>query len=346
MRSLDGVLDLLPVLAYLVDLRDLTFSYVNNRSVELLGCDPEELREQGLAFFASNVHADDADRIAQAESRYSALPDGEIIDVECRFKHRDGRWRWIRRREVVFDRAADGGPELILGTAEDVTDRKSAERHLVRHHERMLHLLAYDIHDGFVQDVVGAQMALESIIEMISAGETDCLQELIMLRGLLRKAIGEGRRMITELRPMIIDEMGVVEAIRYLVGEEETADRLSIDFTHHVGFDRLAPMLEGTVFRIAQEALSNIKRHAGVEDATIRLSQNADQLLLEIEDRGSGFKPEEVGDQHCGLEGIRERARLFGGRALIRSAPGKGTLVSVTLPTELPPEWRDAHLGS
>ena len=127
--------------------------------------------------------------------------------------------------------------------------------------------------------------------------------------------------MITELRPMIIDEMGIVEAIHYLVGEEETTGRLKIAFGHDVKFDRLAPILEGTVFRIAQEALNNVRRHAGVDEAEVRLKQNNDELLLEIEDQGSGFDLSQIGDSHFGLEGIRERARLFGGRASIRSAP-------------------------
>jgi len=157
----------------------------------------------------------------------------------------------------------------------------------------------------------------------------------------LRKAIGEGRRMITTLRPMIIDEMGIIEAIHYLVAEEEATQRLNVTFTHDVRFGRLAPMLEGIVFRIVQESLNNVRRHAGVQDAEVRLQQTGSMLLIEIEDRGAGFDPARIEDHHFGLEGIRERARLIGGKATIRSFVGHGTIVSVVLPIDLPPEWQD-----
>ena len=100
-------------------------------------------------------------------------------------------------------------------------------------------------------------------------------------------------------------------------------------------------MLEGIVFRIVQESLSNVRRHAGVQDAEVRLQQTDSMLLIEIEDRGVGFDPEQIEDHHFGLEGIRERARLMGGKATIRSVVGQGTIVSVSLPTELPPEWQE-----
>ncbi len=329
----------LPCFAYIADLRDQRILYANGRSQELLGYDSSDLVAWGLPFFTSQLHPKDAARLRERRDEASSSP--ETIESEFRLKHRDGSWRWIRRCEVVLRREDDNMPTHVMGIAEDVTQRKISERHLVRHHERLLQLLAYDIHDGLVQDVVGAQMTLESIIECLDAAQADCVQELILLRGLLRKAINEGRRMITELRPMIIDEMGVVEAIHYLVAEEEGTQRLNVTFTHEVQFDRLAPMLEGIIFRIVQESLNNVLRHAKVGSAEVRLFQADSMLIIEIEDRGVGFDPAQVKDDHFGLEGIRERARLFGGKAIIRSFPGKGTIVSVHLPIELPTEWQD-----
>lgn len=338
-QDVDVWCDQLPVFAYVANLGDLGMVQVGRRVTDLLGYDPADVARQGLRFFISHTHPGDMGRHRDLD--YAGLADREVIDWECRMRHQDGRWRWVRRREVVAKRSEDGAPTQILGIAEDVTERKLSERHLVRHHERLLQLLAYDIHDGLVQDIVGAQMALEAVIESVSEAEVDCLQELVLLRSLLRKAIGEGRRMITSLRPMIIDEMGIIEAIRYLVAEEEATQRLNVQFTHDVQFDRLAPMLEGIVFRIVQESLSNIRRHAGVQDAEVRLQQTDSMLRIEIEDRGVGFDPAQIKDHHFGLEGIRERARLMGGRATIKSFVGRGTIVSADLPVELPSEWQD-----
>jgi PAS domain S-box-containing protein len=339
LQGVEVFLDQLPVFAYIADLRDQRMLCAGRRVADLLGYDSADVVQQGLRFFTSHTHPSDMSR--HHDWSYANLADREIIDRDCRMRHRDGRWRWVRRREVVIKRSEDGAPTQILGIAEDVTERKLSERHLVRHHDRVLQLLAYDIHDGLVQDIVGAQMALESVIESVSTAEVDCLQELILMRGLLRKAIGEGRRMITNLRPMIIDEMGIIEAIHYLVAEEEATQRLNVTFTHDVRFGRLAPMLEGIVFRIVQESLNNVRRHAGVQDAEVRLQQPDSMLLIEIEDRGIGFDPARIEDHHFGLEGIRERARLIGGKATIRSFVGRGTIVSVVLPIDLPPEWQD-----
>lgn len=345
-RAADGILgyeilfEQLPVFAYIADLNDRRLLCAGRRVADLLGYDPADVVRQGLRFFECHTHPGDLSR--HHDCNYADLGEQEVVDRECRMRHRDGRWRWVRRREVVTERNESGEPTRILGIAEDVTERKLSERHLVRHHERLLQLLAYDIHDGLVQDIVGAQMALESVIEVVGTVAGDCIQELILLRGLLRKAIGEGRRMITNLRPMIIDEMGVVEAIHYLVAEEEATQRLNVTFTHNVRFDRLAPMLEGTVFRIVQESLNNVRRHAGVQDAEVRLNQIDSMFLIEIEDRGVGFDQAQIEDHHFGLEGIRERARLFGGKASIQSIVGQGTIVSVQLPIELPSEWQDS----
>jgi signal transduction histidine kinase len=194
--------------------------------------------------------------------------------------------------------------------------------------------VAYELHDGFLRDVIGAQMMLEGIC----AEPTASPEAFNYIRKLLQKAIAEGRRLISELRPMIIEEKGIVAAIGYLASEERAAGRLDIEFTADVQFTRLAPLLEGTIFRIVQEAISNIKRHSQADAAQIHLEQQGAMLYLEIRDRGVGFDCGKRFDDHFGLEGIRERARLFGGQATITSAPGEGTLVQVELPlnAELP----------
>jgi signal transduction histidine kinase len=99
-----------------------------------------------------------------------------------------------------------------------------------------------------------------------------------------------------------------------------------------VKFDRLEPLLENAVYRIAQEALTNVHRHSQSAAATIELTQKDDVILLQIQDQGAGFDPERVEERCYGLAGIRERARVLGGCTVIESAPGKGTRISVELP--------------
>jgi signal transduction histidine kinase len=142
----------------------------------------------------------------------------------------------------------------------------------------------------------------------------------------------ETRRLIGGLRPPVLDESGVVAAIENLVYEAREPGGPKIEFASDVQFDRLEPTLENAVFRIVQECLTNACRYSKSERIVVCLGQKNGHLCIEVRDWGAGFDPRAVRGPHYGLRGIRERARLLGGRAVIRSAPGKGTRVLVELP--------------
>jgi len=196
-------------------------------------------------------------------------------------------------------------------------------------------LVSYEIHDGFIQDVIGAHMLLQTV----NVHDSPTLQEV---RRLLVKAIREGRRMIGELRPMIIDEMGIVQAVQFLINEQNAAsdtDR-EVEFICRGDFQHTLPTLEGVIFRVVQEAITNVRRHSSAKSAMVRLTAvPPDHVVIEINDNGVGFDTSQVvPDDHFGLEGIRERARLFGGTTKIESAPNEGTRVTVKLPLHPPLE--------
>jgi signal transduction histidine kinase len=120
--------------------------------------------------------------------------------------------------------------------------------------------------------------------------------------------------------------------------EDQSAGELSIQFTADVQSERLEPLLESVIYRIAQEAISNVRRHSKSDRTEIRLTQRNDRIRMEIRDWGVGFNPDRIEGKRLGLKGIRERARLMRGRAVIDSAPGKGTRMCVDLPSAPPPE--------
>jgi len=144
--------------------------------------------------------------------------------------------------------------------------------------------------------------------------------------------LAEGRRLISGLRPPIIDEQGVVAALDYLVDEIRTMSDCEVEFIEDVHFDRSAPLFEGTIYRIVQEALFNVIRHSRALKARVELKQIKDRLEIQVQDWGQGFDPETVTEQNYGLAGIRERARMFRGQVKIETAPGCGTTLSVVLP--------------
>lgn len=221
---------------------------------------------------------------------------------------------------------------------EEIAQRQQVEAALRREREFLQHLLtlsendrklvAYEIHDGLVQYVTASLMHLDSFIQYLPPEVPR--DNLDVSRSLLRNALAEARRLISGLRPPILDEAGVVAAIDYLVREQ--ADDCQIEFLHQVHSERFAPLLESALFRICQEALTNVRKHSGARHATIELIEEEDAVRLSIRDDGAGFDPTTVKGRPFGLQGIRERTRLLGGQANIESAPGRGTLIAVVLP--------------
>jgi signal transduction histidine kinase len=222
-----------------------------------------------------------------------------------------------------------------------VTDRRASEDRLRREQEyqrRLLalqdadrRLMAYEIHDGLVQDLYGAQLFLESINvanALLSEDEKAYNSAVQLLRG----AIEEARRLINGLRPPILDERGLIAALEHLAHDMEQTWGVHIDFHADVHFDHLSATVENAVYRIVQECLNNVQQHAESDRAQVRLTQEDNRLRIEVSDAGKGFDPALVPSQRYGLTGIRERARLLGGEAQIDSRPGAGVRVTVRLP--------------
>ncbi len=152
---------------------------------------------------------------------------------------------------------------------------------------------------------------------------------------LLELAVDEARRLISGQRPMILDERGLMAAIEHLVCERRAIDGPRIAYEAEVSFDRLTAPLETAVFRVVQEALNNAERHSRGSQIHLRVSEVDDNVRVEVRDDGVGFDPATIGHGCFGLEGLRERARIFRGTSEIQSTPGQGTRITVEFPIVL-----------
>lgn len=233
-------------------------------------------------------------------------------------------------------------PDLVMVHVEDVTQRKRVEEEL-RNERRLLgelldlqerdrKLIAYEIHDGLAQLLTGALMGLQSYLGTLSTSAGQSEHELQRSRTTLERALAEARRLIDGLRPPMLDQAGVAEAIRHLIEEQQPLCRSEIQYHCEVRFKRLPSPLENTIFRVAQEALNNACRYSRSDRISVSLTEHDRHVVLEIRDWGVGFDVGEVGGKHFGLQGMQERARLFGGTAVIQSAPNEGTTVRIELP--------------
>jgi PAS domain S-box-containing protein len=302
------------------------------RSCQTLYDDPKS--------FADSIHPDDRQRLFDWLPQQGRGP----AEIQYRIVRPTGAVRWIWTRTFpVFDE--QGQVYRVAGITRDITTQKLAEDRLL-HEEQLLRkllqlqdrerkLVAHDIHDGLVQFVTGAKMVVEGLRHQVQTGGRVKPDDLTAVADMLSKAISEGRRLISDLRPMIIDDEGLIEAINYLVAEETGKGLIAISFTHAVTFERLPSLMENTLFRIVQEALTNIRRHSKARRADIRMLQDKGEITLEIRDDGCGFDPQRIPEDRLGVRGIVERARLFGGEARIKSEPGRGTLLTVRLPLDV-----------
>jgi signal transduction histidine kinase len=249
----------------------------------------------------------------------------------------EGRWLKVSATPVIDEHGeVQGAVVLFRDDTEPRRARQALEaernflRHLLQAQDRDRQLTAYDLHDGAVQLVTGALLRLEAVLGRRPAD--DSTDDLTHATRHLRDALDELRRLISGLRPPVIDEAGVVGALAYLVELAKSRDGLEVEFSHDQKLERLPALVETTVFRIVQEALQNIARHAETNRARLRLERHGDEIRLEIRDWGKGFDLKEKKRRRYGLRGIEERACLLGGTAEFESRPGLGTAIRVSLP--------------
>jgi signal transduction histidine kinase len=204
--------------------------------------------------------------------------------------------------------------------------------------------LARELHDGLGQTLTALTHQLERLRE--KAGEapgspgsspSDLIARLGDSVELARLALNESRELSRLLRPPVLDDLGLAAALSWLARTLEERTGLKVDLDLGLFDQRLDPDLETLVFRLVQESLTNVLRHAGVGQAQVAVRRAGDVLELRVADTGRGFDPRDflaigAATTGSGLRGMRDRLELFGGRLEIVSEPGRGTLVSAVVP--------------
>jgi len=220
--------------------------------------------------------------------------------------------------------------EKIAALEEDREQRLLKEA--LESYERERTLLACEIHDGLAQQLAGILMRLQAV-EQDQGGDPDKWKNALHTSiELLGDSIGEVRRLMSGLRPSILDEWGLVAAIEFVIRMAEKYEGPRIEFVHHIQIDQMAAPLETAVFRIVQESVANACRHSRSEKVRVAVVGIEQAVHIEIRDWGTGFDLSQVAERCFGLRGIRARANLLGGQAAIETAPGMGTRIAVELP--------------
>lgn len=299
--------------------------------------------------FLDAVHPEDRARVDGAVR--AALEHGRPYSIQHRVVRPDGSERVVHEQGEV-GRDAEGRPVRMVGTVLDVTDRRRLEEELERRLERLRKLertrrlllghivrareeeaarIASDIHDDPLQKLAALSMRLgllrEALVDQGLAGELAAMERTVA------QAIASLRTLLFELRPRVLDREGLVAAVRELldrIGREAgfTGEVEVVEDGSPEGEERIV------CYRIIQEAITNVRKHAHASHVWVRIERRSDGTWVRIRDDGVGFDPARVDEVpgHLGLSAMHERAELAGGWLRIDSAPGAGTTLRFHIP--------------
>jgi PAS domain S-box-containing protein len=320
---------------------DGSLDYCNERWRSYMGLGLEDLRGEG---WQSMLHPDDRERVLRAWRE--SVKNGTPYEQEERHRRVDGTYRWFLARGLPL-RDAEGRIVRWYGTNTDIEDRKRTEQELRRLSGQLLRLqdeerrrIARDLHDSTGQDLVVLATTLSQLQEAIPSSGRKLRKLANQCQGLADRCIREVRTLSYVLHPPMLDEAGLEDAIRHYVDgfAGRTGIEVALELSPCLG--RMTPDVEMALFRVVQESLTNIQRHAGSSQAKIRIERDPGRIALEISDKGSGI-PGNLGRQNgklsfglgVGIPSMQERVKLIGGRLDIESG-SSGTMVRATIPLD------------
>jgi signal transduction histidine kinase len=242
-------------------------------------------------------------------------------------------------RDVTAAKVAD---QTIRSLFQFLQDRDEDRTRLLRRTnaaiEQERNRVARDLHDGPVQGVSAASLSLEAALLMIRSGDAD--GGIALLTRIREELAGEAdalRGLMANLRPPVLEERGLMPAIRDTLARFGSETGVATEFSGRLARS-LPDDLETLAFRVVQEALQNVAKHAGATMVSVHVETDASQLRIEIEDDGIGFDTGDVRDflraGRVGLASMRERVELASGTFAIRSNPGRGTAVMASVPLD------------
>jgi PAS domain S-box-containing protein len=292
----------------------------------MLGYSEQELTARSLSMI---THADDIgkDGLLAAQMLKGAIPS---YQVEKRYLRKDHETLWADLTATVI-RNQDGKAVYGLVMIENIIERKRA-----RLLEEERHHVAYELHDGLAQVAASAHQHLQAFAGHYRPRSPQARQELDWALELAQRSVREARRLIAGLRPTALDDFGLATALRMQV-EAQRNEGWTITYDETLGSERLPPTIETTLFGIAQEALTNARKHASTTRARLALERSGSVIRLEVQDWGYGFEPQAVLQEaslgeHVGLREMQERVELIGGHLMVSSQPDAGTLVVAEVP--------------
>ncbi|MBI5603545.1 MAG: PAS domain-containing sensor histidine kinase [Deltaproteobacteria bacterium] len=319
----------------------------NLTATQMLGLDRSRLAGQPLSRF---IFRDDQDLYYLFLKRlFEGKPPPTF---ELRMKGDDGRLFWVQMKTAV---TRDSGGALVWrATLSDITERKKMDERLEESEKQLRYLsselmtayererrkIAGDLHDGIAAMLSALKFRIEQLGEVIPDEKDRAKVQDLVLR--VRQIIDETRRIMADLRPSVLDDLGIVPAIHWFCREyQKTYSSLVVEKQIAIEDNEIPDALHTPIFRIVQEAMNNIAKHSGATSVTLSLGNTAQGIELVIRDNGQGFdlgRKMQMDDSRkgLGLASMKERAELLGGTFAITTGQETGTTIRVLWPMASP----------
>ncbi len=341
-QKMDTLINTIDGIVWEANARTFQFTYISKQAGEILGY-PVEQWLNDHQFWGNHIHPEDKSRAV--DYCVTCTREKKQHDFEYRMIAKDGSIVWLR--DIVSVIVENDEPVQLRGIMIDISEQKEAQRvlqerteelrelgtHLqnVREEERMH--IAREIHDELGQQLTGLKMDVAWLMKKVDQHDPAIKLKFDGMLKLIDGTVKSIRRISTELRPSVLDDLGLNAALEWLV--DEFGERLTIEIEYKNSFndEHIAPEIAIGLFRILQESLTNIARHAGAAKATINIKKADDSVQLTVCDDGKGFNTApKKNRQTFGLLGIKERVNKMKGDFKISSTPGNGTIVEVLIP--------------
>jgi PAS domain S-box-containing protein len=320
----------------------------NGAFCRMLELPPSMVEGQRWSALAAAIKADESFASLPHTGRGQLLRQGQSIHLETRTSEIPGDppRRLLLVRDVTAAYIAD---QTIRSLFKFLQDRDEDRTRILRRTNAAIEAernrIARDLHDGPVQGVSAASLSLEAVLLMLRAGETEAGMEILSkVRKELSEEADNLRRLMSGLRPPLLEERGLVPALRETLDRFSRENGIETDFTGDAEVE-IPQDLQTLAYRIVQEALSNVGKHSRADRVGVTVEAMGGQLRIEIADNGVGFDParsrEYLRMGKVGLASMRERVELANGTFMVHATPGRGTTVFATLPLESVPAPRE-----
>ena len=329
--------------------------WVNRAFTKLTGYELEEVFRRTPRLLRSGHHPPSYYR-----HLWRTILSGRTWRGEFKNRRKDGG-HYFGEQTITPVVTTGGEISHFIGVMQDISARKKAEQELSESHRQLRALAARleaareeerlhisrEMHDGLGELLTGMEFGLDSMKNMMRNKSRTAVAPLLVkldsLRSLVSSTIERVQKLCTDLRPPMLDDLGLGAALGWQAREFEERTRIRCETSVESTLDAVANDQATALFRIFQEILTNVARHSGASKVRVALKKSAGDLLLEVRDNGRGISPEQLSDaKSLGLLGMRERAALLGGCVEISGEPGRGTRVAARIPVRPRPVVAEA----